>query len=134
MKSIQKSKKSFRNALNMQVKPEKINSTGTAPELLQITKLSGNKSIPEFEAGKLVRISGKRMAFNEEDTETGVFLRAGGREAIRVDEYANIGNINILLRLPDNLEPESYTVEVRSRKRSGKIDRGILPWSIIVAA
>ena len=126
-------KKSFIQAVNNAAKPQKIHCRIANPCPLLFQKISGNKIISEFQPGNLVRIFGKNLAFDVDDTDIGVFLHTENEKYIRINEYAKSGINTILLKIPDQIQPGIYNVEIRVRTRYGKIIKGSLQDSITIS-
>ncbi|MDH4199613.1 MAG: DUF4469 domain-containing protein [Spirochaetia bacterium] len=126
-------KKSFTLAVNEAAKPQKVNSYGATPRLSIFQKISGNKITSEFQPGNLARILGTNLAFDVDDTELGVYLQQDKEDAFRITEYAKSGKKTILLKIPDDIKPGIYDVEIRVRTRYGKIIKGYFSKSVKVA-
>lgn len=125
---------SFKKLVNQKAKPVKVNSENKGPQPNTLTKVSGNKSKPEIQPGNLLRIAGSKLAFDETDLETGVFLKPQTGTAVRISEYAKTGNSVILCKLPEKAKPGINKLEVRTRTGDGEIIAGTMEGTVMIAA
>jgi len=117
---------SFIKAVNEAVKPVKVSTRSKVALPANSMKIIGDLKTPVYHAGDLARMDGYKLAFKVSDIETGVFLVAQNGKATRVTQYLRITQNILVFKLPLPLEPDSYILEVRRRRRNGEIVSGRL--------
>jgi hypothetical protein len=123
----------FSEAVNKTAKPEKAKADTKAPEPTSITKIFGDKKTTEYKPGNHGRIVGTKLLFDEEDLETGVYLHSASGEPVRVNEYGKICDTSVVIAIPEDFPAGKTDIEVRTRSADGKLMRGNLEDSIMIA-
>ena len=123
----------FAEAVNKTAKPEKAKADTKAPEPTSITKIFGDKKTTEYKPGNHGRLAGTKLLFDEADPETGVFLQSASGEPVRVNDYGKICDTSIVIAIPEGFPAGKTDIEVRTRSVDGKMMRGNLVDSIMVA-
>jgi len=88
-----------------------------------------------FRREQLVTLTGKRLKYNPENSEEGVFFSAPGKPAVRVP-HAFVHQHKIDFQLPAELEPNvNYTLSVRAKlHRCRDVREGFLEEKVVLRA
>lgn len=103
------------------------------PELAGYANLLKGASDAELSPGHNASLQGNQLRFDQDDPAQGLFIvpvDANGitnhSQAVPVEEFARIVPKEITFRVPDNLSPGLYKLEVRARYRQSSLRTGQL--------
>lgn len=105
--------------------PEKISSSKPAPLIDSFFDKGSQTTDERLTPGKMARISGIQLKFDEEDPQQGIFLiqRDNKKETpVPVGDILDNTGGTLTFQIPDKLPKGSYTLEVRSTMK-GKVLR-----------
>ncbi|MCB0208235.1 MAG: DUF4469 domain-containing protein, partial [Anaerolineae bacterium] len=109
------------------------------PQLDGYVNLYKGASDAELSPSHNGHIYGNALRFDQADPEQGLFIvpvddsgLANNSQAIAVEEFARIAPQKITFRVPDNVSPGRYKLEVRAKYRKSSLRTGQLENVLVV--
>jgi hypothetical protein len=98
------------------------------PNPLQYTNPNNGDSDEILTPGGLGKVTGRRLAFDPDDPQQGLFLVAADKSETRADAYGDIAPRKLVFLVPAGLASGTYILEVRALfnntdLRSGKLQQ-----------
>lgn len=121
-------------SLIKRLKAQKVAPKYPCPEPKQLEDIFSDTSNRSITAGGIIRLRGKRLKFDPEDIQQGIFLiQAGGTKPIRLAKAVTNTPSQLLMKAPDDLPAGEYTLEVHAIVgNSTEIRYGKLPHALTV--
>lgn len=121
-------------ALIKRLKAEKVAPKYPCPEPKQLEDIFSDTSNRNITPGGIIRLRGKRLKFDSEDIQQGIFLtRAGHAQPLRLGKAVTNTPSQLLMKVPDDLPAGEYRLEVHAIVgNSTEIRQGSLPHSLTV--
>lgn len=85
-----------------------------------------------FAAGSMLRLKGKYVSFDAEDTLQGVFLVSAGGNEVRISNYNHIGSNIIEAYIPSDTVSGVYEVRIATKSAAGRYEKSVLSESIVI--
>ena len=112
--------RAFQDTVAQSVRVEKQPGALPLPKLEWFFNLEGSAPNSELSPTHMARIKGERLAFDQNDPQQGVFIvpvnsgSPSSNGAIRVEHVSVATRGQLIFRVPDNLPPGFYRLEVRA--------------------
>lgn len=100
--------------LTDQLNPVKVEANANLPLITGFVDTESGTQNDILTPNELVRITGKRLKFDETDPEQGVFLVNAQRKDVRLSKLAECMPSKIIGKAPDRLAAGAYKLEVRT--------------------
>lgn len=105
---------SFFKGITEQINPTKVEANTNLPSITGLVDTESGTQNDILTPNELLRITGKRLKFDETDPEQGVFLVNAQRKDVRLTKFAECMPSKIIGKAPDKLAAGAYTLEVRT--------------------
>lgn len=112
--------KELRNAL-ISADMVRVKPSSNTPEILVFEDYKTKKKDKVFTAGKMAKIKGKNICFEEDQANQGIFFIDKDQNETRIEDYAEVKPSSIIFLTPDSLADGDYEIVLRDRK--SPIDR-----------
>lgn len=114
-------------ALPDNIKTNKVKSNVPAPLLTGYISMGNGSENSLLTPGVMGIIRGKRLQFDESDPEQGVFLlMEGSNHRFKVEEIFKNSFSQLYIKVPGDLKPGSYQLQVRSNLKTKTLRSGTL--------
>jgi hypothetical protein len=115
------------------IKTNKVKSNIPEPQLTGFTNMENGIRNSLLTPGVMGIIQGKRLQFDESDPKQGVFLlMEGSNQRFKVEEIFKNSFSQLYIKIPGDLKPGSYQLQVRSNLRTKTLRTGTLPANLKV--
>jgi hypothetical protein len=111
---------------------ERTEAFDTSAAMIETVAVAGRASGEAAKAGDTVRLSGRRLKFDEADASCGLFLESA-TASYRAAVYPDIAPSRIIAVLPADLAPGSYKVVVMTKPNGKDLKEGYCEGPIVIA-
>ncbi|HRV92722.1 MAG TPA: DNA-binding domain-containing protein [Anaerolineae bacterium] len=128
----------FQDLLRLQATLEKQRTSLRQPEITGYTNMRKGASNDLLSPSHTARLEGNNLAFDEDDPRQGVFLLPANGNInvtgveVRAEEISLVTPTKIIFRVPDDLLPGPYRIEVRAVFGKEDLRSGILNQTLTV--
>ncbi|NJK95900.1 MAG: DUF4469 domain-containing protein [Bacteroidales bacterium] len=114
-------------ALSENIKTTKVKSNVPEPLLTGFTNMGNGAKNSLLTPGVMGIVQGKRLQFDESDPEQGVFLlMEESNRSCKVEEIFKNSFSQLYIKIPGDLKPGSYQLQVRSNLKTKTLRSGTL--------